>query len=216
MEKIGTSSYSLNVNGHCALLTSNKLILVDTATQAGAEDLLNEITKSGYKASDIESIIITHTHPDHVGGLAKLKEISGANVAAHEIEAMFISKEQTYQGPPGPKYQHHVGTPINHILKDGDIYEGLLVIHTPGHTPGHISLLDTELELLIGGDALRNDPEGLGPMPDMYNFDPKMHRESIKKLGNYNFKHLIVGHGNPVEHHAKEMLNKLILNGNLD
>ena len=100
-----------------------------------------------------------------------MKEISGANVAAHEIEAAFISKEKTYDGPPGAQYQHHVGTPINHLLKDGDIYEGLLIIHTPGHTPGHISLLDTELELLIGGDALRNDEDGLAPMPDMYNLD---------------------------------------------
>ena len=41
MEKIGNSSYSLDVNGHCALLTSNKLILIDTATQPTAEDLLN-------------------------------------------------------------------------------------------------------------------------------------------------------------------------------
>ncbi|MHA2101045.1 MAG: MBL fold metallo-hydrolase [Candidatus Kariarchaeaceae archaeon] len=216
MQKIGNSSYMLDVNGKCALLTSNRLILIDTGTQPDAADLLNEIHLTGYKSSDIESIIITHTHPDHVGGLATLKEMSGAKIAAHEVEADFISKKRIYQGPPGPETQHHPGTPIDVILKDGQSYEGLLVIHTPGHTPGHISLLDKDLELMIAGDALRNDPSGLGPMADMYTLDPKQHRESIKKLGNYNFKHLIVGHGDPVENLGKDMLNTLITSGSLE
>ncbi|MCE7737623.1 MAG: MBL fold metallo-hydrolase, partial [Candidatus Heimdallarchaeota archaeon] len=198
MEKIGSSSYSLDVNGHCALITSNRLILIDTGTQPDAIDLIAEIEKTGYKATDIESIIITHTHPDHVGGLAHLKDMSNATIAAHELEADYISKKKIYNGPPGPESQHHPGTPIDNLLKDGQIYDGFLVIHTPGHTPGHISLLDTELELLIAGDALRNDSEGLTPMPDMFTLNPYEHRQSIKKLNNYDFKHLIVGHGHPV------------------
>lgn len=216
MQKVGKSSYSLDVNGHCALLTSNRLILIDTGTQPDASDLIADIEETGYKATDIESIVITHTHPDHVGGLAYLKDVSDARIAAHEIEADFISKKKIYDGPPGPASQGHPGTPIDDLLKDAQTYDGLLVIHTPGHTPGHISLLDTELELLIAGDALRNDPAGLAPMPDMYTQNPLVHRESIKKLNNFNFKHLIVGHGDPVEHHAKDMLNKLVSSGQLD
>lgn len=216
MEKIGSSSYSLDVNGHCALITSNRLILIDTGTQPDAMDLIAEIEKTGYKASDIESIIITHTHPDHVGGLAHLKEMSNAVIAAHELEADYISKKKIYDGPPGPESQQHPGTPIDKLLKDGQTYDGFLVIHTPGHTPGHISLLDTELELLIAGDALKNDSEGLVPMPDMFTQNPYQHRQSIKKLNNYDFKHLIVGHGHPVEYEAKEMLNTLVSSDTLE
>ncbi|MCE7733283.1 MAG: hypothetical protein GPJ54_00300, partial [Candidatus Heimdallarchaeota archaeon] len=45
---------------------------------------------------------------------------------------------------------------------------------------------------------------------------PYEHRQSIKKLNNYDFKHLIVGHGHPVEYEAKEMLNTLVSSGTLD
>ncbi len=210
MQKIGTDAFCLDVNGHCALLTGGKLILVDTATKADGSLLIPEIEGCGYKVSDLETIIITHTHPDHVGGLAKLKELSNARIAAHELEAKYISKEEIYQGPPGPKSQGHPGTPIDDLLQDGQIYEGLLVIHTPGHTPGHISLLDKETELLIAGDAIRNDVDGLNPMPDMYNFDPTLHRKSIKKLSNYTFTKVIMGHGDPVPVDAEELMKKLV------
>ncbi|MHA2250243.1 MAG: MBL fold metallo-hydrolase [Candidatus Kariarchaeaceae archaeon] len=210
MRKIGTDAYCLDVNGHCALLTSGKLILVDTATKEDGSLLIPEIEKCGYKASDVATIIITHTHPDHVGGLQKMKDLSNATLAAHELEVKFITKEEVYQGPPGPQSQRHVGTPIDDILVDGQTYEGLLVIHTPGHTPGHISLLDTESELLIAGDAIRNDAGKFNPMPDMYNFDPKQHRNSIKKLGNHTFTKAIVGHGDPVEMSADELMKALL------
>ena len=43
-----------------------------------------------------------------------------------------------------------------------------------------------------------NTEKGLGPMPDQYNIDPKQHRQSIKKLANYEFETVIVGHGKPI------------------
>ncbi|MDH5401520.1 MAG: MBL fold metallo-hydrolase [Candidatus Heimdallarchaeota archaeon] len=211
MRKIGTDAYSLDTNGHVALLSSGRLILIDTGTKPDGEILLPEIEKTGYKVSDIEFIYITHTHPDHVGGLAKLKELTDAIVLSHELEAKYISKEEIYDGPPGSKYQFHPGTPVDVKLVDGQIYEGLLTIHTPGHTPGHSSFLDQEGSLLIAGDAFRNDPEtGFGPMGDQYTLDPNQHKLSIKKLSNYNFERVILGHGEPVEVNGSKLLRQLV------
>lgn len=215
MKKIGTSSYSLDVNGHCALLTNNRLILIDTGTQPDASDLLADINKTGYKPSDIENIVITHVHPDHVGGLATLKELSNARVAAHEIEAKFISQRETYTGPPGAEYHKHAGTNVDDLLKDGQVYEGLLVIFTPGHTPGHISLYDKEADLLIAGDALRHDKDGLNPMPDHINFDVPQHHNSVRKLAKTKFNSIIVGHGDPVQSNGSAMLDNLIKSNRL-
>lgn len=209
MEKVG-KAYSLDVNGHCALLSNNKLILIDTGTQPDAKDLISEIKKCNYKPSDIENIIITHTHPDHVGGLATLKSLGNARIAAHEIEAKYISKEVVYDGPPGKDRQTHPGTKIDDLLKDKQVYEGLLVIHTPGHTPGHIALLDQENRILIAGDSLRNDTDGIKNMPESINFDNKQYFQSMKKLAEFDFDQLIMGHGNPVSKNALDRLKKFV------
>ncbi|MHA2103710.1 MAG: MBL fold metallo-hydrolase [Candidatus Hodarchaeales archaeon] len=212
MEKVGQDAYSLDVNAHCALLTSGRLLLVDTDTEPSAEKLIKEIQSCGYKVDDIEFIVITHTHPDHVGGLDTMKKLTNARIASHEIEAKFISKEVVYEGPPGKEKQSHQGTPVEDILRDGDLYQGLLVIHTPGHTPGHISLLDKESGLLIAGDSFRTEGDVCHPMPDMYNIDPHQHKLSMKKLTSFDFNKSIVGHGNPLHETAKDLLLKTVTN----
>ena len=210
MKRVTNDAYCLDVNGHCALLTSGRLLLVDTGTESDAKTLLSEIKLCGYKPSDISHIVITHVHPDHVGGLAKMKELSDAEIASHELEAKFIAKEEIYNGPPGKEYQTHPGTLVDVKLHDGDVYQGLLVIHTPGHTPGHISLLDKENLLLLAGDSLRTEDKSIQPMPDMYNIDPHQHRLSLKKLSDFEFDKVIAGHGDPIEKNAKLKLIELI------
>jgi glyoxylase-like metal-dependent hydrolase (beta-lactamase superfamily II) len=210
MQKISSDVYVFDSNAHTALLTANRLILVDTGTKPDGSLIIPDIKKIGYKVSDIETIIITHTHPDHVGGLAKFHELSQAKVASHEIEAKFITKQEIYQGPPGAESQRHPSTPVDYRLTDGQEFEGLLVIHTPGHTLGHISLLDKENEILYAGDSMRNDGGEIHPMPDMYNIDPKQHIESMTKLANYNFEMVIFGHGDPLSRRGAELLREYV------
>lgn len=196
----------IDTYAHCALLTGQRLILVDTSSEAAPTKVFDAMKQVGVKPSDLTSIVITHTHPDHVTGLHEIKkQAPQAKVAAHEIEAPFISKEKTYTGPPGPQTQKHTGVRVDVRLKDGQTYDGLLVIHTPGHTLGHISLLDRERRLLLAGDAVRTE-DGLGPMEDIYNVDPNRHRESIRKLTSYDFDALVCGHGPPIASDASEKL----------
>ena len=178
-------------------LADQRLILVDTGTADAGPAILDYLRKIRMKPSDIGTIIITHTHPDHVGGLAAIKRETPAKVAAHRIEADFISKKKTYAGPPGAAVQRHPGTPVDVLLEDGSVQDGLRVIFTPGHTTGSISLLDEARSLLIAGDAINNEGS-LRPMDDRYNVDPKQHRESIKKLGAFAFENLVMGHGTPI------------------
>ncbi len=178
------------------LLVDDRMILIDTATDADAGKVLDYLSRIKVKPKDLSTIFITHTHPDHVGGLAAIKHGSPAKVAAHRIEADFISRKRVYDGPSGP--QSHPGTAVDVILEDGQKHDGLQVIFTPGHTRGSISLLDTSRSLLIAGDAVRNE-SGLGPMDDRYNVDPKQHRESIKKLAKFHFENAVVGHGSPIK-----------------
>lgn len=195
----------IETHANCALLTDDRLILIDTSADAEASDVLSYLGRIGYKASDITSIILTHTHPDHVGGLAALKERTEAEVASHRIEAQYIAKETEY---PGRGPLRHRACPVDVLLEDGDRYQELLIIHTPGHTPGNIALLDEVRELLIGGDTVRTDGGEVGPMSDTYNIDPAEHRHSIRKVAAYKFEALIVGHGGPIKEGASERLRR--------
>jgi glyoxylase-like metal-dependent hydrolase (beta-lactamase superfamily II) len=180
------------------VLVDDRLVLIDTSSEPDAKTILGYLGKVKMKPTDIATIFITHVHPDHVSGLARVKqEASSAKVAASRVEADFISKKRTYDGPPGARLQRHLGTPVDIVLDDDQTRDGLRVIYTPGHTRGSISLLDESRSLLIAGDAA-NHESGLGPMDDQYNVDPRMHRESIKKLAGFRFENAVFGHGNPI------------------
>lgn len=177
---------------NCALLTEDRLILIDTTENAQATDVLAYMKKAGLKPTDITSILISHVHPDHVSGLAALKDASDAEVAAHQIEVEFISKRKPYFDWD----LAHAPVEVDVPLEDGDRYQELTVLHTPGHTPGSIALLDEAHDLLIAGDSMRVLDDGLiAPMDDTYNIDPVQHRDSMRKLTGFSFEALIVGHG---------------------
>ncbi len=180
------------------LLVDDRLVLIDTSSEPDAKGLLAYLGRAKIQPRDIATIFITHVHPDHVSGLARIKqEAASAKVAASTIEAEFISKRRTYDGPPGAKSQRQPGTPVDVPLRDGQTQDGLRAIFTPGHTRGSISLLDETRSLLVVGDAANHEAD-LRPMDDAYNVDPRLHRESIKKLSTLHFENAVFGHGKPL------------------
>ncbi|MHA1996246.1 MAG: MBL fold metallo-hydrolase [Candidatus Hodarchaeales archaeon] len=194
MEKIGSDAYVLDTMSHTALLTANRLILIDTAMEDTAKTLITEIKACGYQPTDIETIIITHSHIDHIGGLSNAKAQMGEpRIACHELEVEAISQQ--------------VEVKMDDLLKDGQIYQGLLVIHTPGHTRGNISLLDQESELLLVGDSFQTVEGEVQPMPDAYNQNPTQHRHSMLKLLDFSFKKAIVAHGHALQSEAHSLLS---------
>lgn len=190
--------HQLDTYSNTYVIADNRLILIDTGAEPDAKKLLTSFEKAKIRPKDLTSIVITHVHPDHVRGLARVKrEAAGAKVVSSKIEAEFISKKRTYDGPPGAATQDQSPTPVDVALDDGQVHDGLRVVFTPGHTRGSISLLDDARSLLLVGDAANNET-GLAAMDDQYNVDPKQHRASIKKLANLRFENAVFGHGKPI------------------
>ena len=138
-----------------------------------------------YGSGDVATIIITHAYWDHIGGLRTPIKRINAMVAAHRLERGYISDK------------------IDILLEEGMNVKGLKVIHTPGHNPGHICLLDTNTNSMFIGDLMYEENGQLYEIPHKYSRDPERNRDAIRKLLDIEFKHIMPSHGNPIIDHGK-------------
>ena len=156
------------------------LTLIDTCFRADLPKLEEYLHNAGYKITDIKRIVITHVHPDHSQSVNEIKRLSGGalEILSHWAEAAYLGRNPPYSGPPShettlnlfnqfgvkpedvfKKYGSFDVEPIkvDRQLQDGNMVgknNSLQVIHTPGHTPGHISLYSREHGIIFGGDSL--------------------------------------------------------------
>ena len=94
-------------------------------------------------------------------------------------------------------------------MTDGEEVFGLQVVDTPGHTPGHIAVFDTDSRVLVAGDAISNTIDGLkGPMSE-FTRDMPTAEESVRKLAALEPQVILFGHGPPVQRDAAAQLRRL-------
>ena len=141
----------------------------------------------------IKIIVLTHSHIDHVGGLADVKKATGAVIAIHENEAPFLLKQPRLMEfmPPTPP-----SPPADRLLKDGDMIKvGKLkfkVLHTPGHTSGGICLLGDGI--VFTGDTLFNYSIGRADFPGS-DYDQEMQSIRSKLMTLPDETKVYPGHG---------------------
>lgn len=172
------------------LARGDQVAIVDTGTAGNAERIEAALRNLGAGWGDVDHVILTHLHGDHVGGLpAVLDAASGAQAYAGEADVAGITSPR----------------PLT-ALNDGDEIFGLEVIATPGHTPGHISVIDETAGLLVAGDALNEEGgQVLGANPQ-FSADMVAAEESVQVLAQRRFDTLVVGHGEPIVGDASAMV----------
>lgn len=178
--------------------------LVDTTVGGGADALVSAAQAAG---GTIVRIALTHGHGDHVGSLDALKEKLGdaVQVLMPDLDAQIHAGEHVVDGKlPGswPKLQ----TRPDVRLHAADRVGSLEVVASPGHTPGHVSFLDTRDRSLIAGDVFTS----IGgvkvsdrmtfpfPLAAMATWDKAKDRESARALRALEPTLLVVGHGQAV------------------
>jgi len=144
------------------LIYGKEIILVDSGVSSAADLILGYIKQTGRKPEEITTIIQTHAHPDHIGSTKTIQEASGCVVAAHQDEKEWIEdiELQTRERPiPGFHSLVAGSARVDRMLADGDYIDlgdnlMLEVIHTPGHSPGSISLHLRSDAALFSGDTI--------------------------------------------------------------
>lgn len=148
------------------LVFSDTITLIDSGVSGTESVIFNCIGENGREPAETSMLILSHSHPDHVGAAKKIKEVTGCLVLAHQNERLWIEDtERQGRERPVPGFQTLVGGPVkvDRLLADGDELEigknlACRVIHTPGHSSGSISLWFADEKILFTGDAL--------PLPD--------------------------------------------------
>jgi glyoxylase-like metal-dependent hydrolase (beta-lactamase superfamily II) len=209
-----------------ALVGNDKeFVIVDAGMPKSADEIISLIAEHYGEDARPSAIILTHGHFDHVGSLVGLLEKWRVPVYAHELEIPYLTGKKDY--PPGdpsvdsgmvakmsPMFPNHginIGDQVEAFPQDGTIphMPGWKWIHTPGHTPGHVSLFREQDRTLIAGDAfvtvkqeslykvLTQAQEISGP-PRYYTTDWEAAYESVKKLEALKPEAAVTGHGIPM------------------
>ena len=206
---------------------SNGHILVDSGwdSQESLWALQEGIKAANLKLRDITKVVITHIHPDHYGLSSKIKQICGAQVAIHRIDAGFISpryKDFANLIKKTGELLRQNGVPENELpqlkeaslwmnkyvtpdapevmLEDGDIISNdsfeLEVLLTPGHSPGHICLYERERKFILTGDhVLYDTAPHIGFNPQSGDNPLGDYVSSLKKLERLKVHFILPGHG---------------------
>ncbi|MGX6444775.1 MBL fold metallo-hydrolase [Neobacillus sp. K501] len=205
--------------------TKGGFVLVDAGMPGAAEEIKELITERFGEHARPQAIVLTHGHFDHVGSLVELLEEWRVPIYAHELELPYLTGKKDYPpGDPGvdaglvakmsPMFPNHginIGDQVQMLPEDGSIpvMPGWKWIHTPGHTPGHVSLFREQDRALIAGDAfvtvkqeslfkvLTQEQEISGP-PRYYTTDWDAAYESVKKLEALKPEIAVTGHGVPM------------------
>jgi len=201
-------------------------VLIDAGMPKSADEIISVVEERYGSKSRPKAIILTHGHFDHIGGIVELIEMWDVPVYAHRLEIPFLSGKQNYPEPDPtvnnglvakmspifPNEAINLGGNLKVLPSDGSVpfMAGFQWIHTPGHSPGHISLFRERDKVLIAGDAfvtvkqeslykvITQTKEISGP-PQYFTTDWLAARASIEKLAILKPSVAITGHGLPMK-----------------
>lgn len=202
-----------------------ELMLVDTLADKDAHLVLERIHRIGRRIGDLKTIVLTHAHRSHLGGLAELKRQSGAKILCHEWEMDIVAgKREAQRVPILPRAPLRAYMPyqffaalgfgglragvVDEALRDGQEIGGLVVHHAPGHTPGHVAFYSAEYKVLLAGDAFVTWPKPAAGWPS-FTLNEEKHRASVRRLASLEPSVVGVGHGDPITVDAAATLARL-------
>jgi glyoxylase-like metal-dependent hydrolase (beta-lactamase superfamily II) len=209
--------------------------LVDAGLSVGAAQILEVASDRFGREARPEAIILTHGHFDHVGALQPLLGVWDVPVYAHPLELPFLTGHADYP-PPDPTVGRglmarmsplfpekgiDLGDRVRTLPENGEVpgLKGWRWIHTPGHSPGHVSFFCDRI--LVVGDAITTtrqesafsvltQRQELNGPPAYFTIDWDKARDSVERLAALRPLLVASGHGRPMRgNYMPEELSKL-------
>ena len=201
----------------CYVIQGKGVIMIDAGFPKKSRAFRQAISEIPISPSDIQLLILTHGHFDHVGSAKDIKAFSGAGITIHRADKEWVEKALIVWPPAVTTWGHVMRsvlkplspllfrfseTPVDMVLGD----EGLSlfeygipgrVIHTPGHTAGSVSVLLETGDAFVGCMAHNNLPFRLSPGLPIFAEDVEQLKESWKLLLNQGARMIYPAHGEP-------------------
>jgi glyoxylase-like metal-dependent hydrolase (beta-lactamase superfamily II) len=202
-----------------------ELSLIDSGVRGSAAGILQAVAQLGRRPEDLKHILITHLHTDHTGGAKALQEATGAKLYMHPLDAVDYRRGVTLRPRPQATSllsrvltaaisRKNIVDPDAAARIDGELADGetlpfaggLKVIHTPGHTAGHVVFLwPHEGGVLFGGDACSNFTR-MGK--SMLYEDTREGMRSLEKIAGLKFETACLAHGRVIRGGADELFRR--------
>lgn len=202
--------------------------LVDAAVPGLLSILRRAMARRGVPLERLTRVLITHAHPDHIGGLLELLAVLPVPVWIHEADAPIARGERRQPMPPletltGLNRQtarmaangRQPAVPVAHTFAGSnvlnEVYPGLAVVHLPGHSPGQCGFWLPDQQVLLGGDVVMHLLPWRLTLP-IASFTPDMAeaKRSVGKVAAMGVRTLGVGHGPPLVDNAAMYLDALV------
>lgn len=211
------------INSYALVNDDSSVTLIDCGLAGSYKKLIPDLARIGKHPKDVKNVLFTHAHDDHVGGASEMiVKCEIPNVMMHEGDS-----ELTSQGKTPPVDTSHLSGKlmaklpkkgyepfiVTRRLKDGEIVDtagGLQVIHTPGHTLGHISLLHLESETLITGDSIFNMTSRMTWALSGFCVNYKQSQDTARRFLDLNFCNACFTHGPEIKNNGKDRIKQFL------
>jgi hydroxyacylglutathione hydrolase len=200
----------------CYVLRASGVIVVDAGQPKKGRAFLAGLSKASIRPEEVQLILLTHAHWDHMGSASELEELTGAPLAVHEREVGWVE----HGNPPLPPgvtawgrvlmAVHRLLMPlitvpparVDRVLKDealplADFGIPGVVLPTPGHSPGSVSVVLESGEAFVGDLAMNRPPLRLSPGLPIFADDPDEVIRSWRRVLDLDVKTVYPAHGKP-------------------
>jgi glyoxylase-like metal-dependent hydrolase (beta-lactamase superfamily II) len=211
------------INSYALVDDDGSVTLIDCGVKRAPAAIVKGLTAMGKHPHDVQRIVLTHAHSDHAGGAAEMINLTGVGgVTVHVGDADYVREGRR---PPvdtstrlGAVFARLPGgdfapAAVDAELTDGELLDvagGLRVLHTPGHSPGHISLLHPSTGVLITGDAIWNMRSRMTWPVSAFCASYRQNRQTAHVLAEVDYEVAAFTHGPEIRDNARNAVRTFL------